>query len=151
LSESTSGQDVTEEYADLQGQLKNKQAEEQQFVVIMNQAQKIQDILDVTEQLSRVRGEIERLQGQIKFMDSQTDMSTISIQLSEDQDITVVDSWRPWQVIKGSVNALIKNVQGSIDFIIKLIIIVLPIFLIWGLIIYAIYLIGKKIYFRFKK
>lgn len=151
LSESTSGQDVTQEYVDLQGQLKNKQAEEQQFVEIMKQAQKIQDILDVTRQLSRVRGEIERLQGQLKFMDSQTDMSTISISLSEDQDITVVDSWRPWQVVKGSVNALFKNIQGSVNFIIKLVIVVLPIFIIWGLIIWAVYLIGKKIYFKIKK
>jgi len=151
LSESTSGQDVTEEYADLQGQLKNKQAEEQQFVVIMNQAQKIQDILDVTQQLSRVRGEIERIQGQIKFMDSQTNMSTITIQLSEDQNITVVDSWRPWQVVKASINSLFKNVQGSINFIIRLIIIVLPILIIWGLIIWGIYLLGKKAYWKIKK
>lgn len=151
LNESTSGQDVTEQYVDLQGQLKNKQAEEAQFVEIMKQANEIQDILAVTQQLSRVRGQIESLQGKIKFLDSQTDMSTISISLSEDQGITLVDSWRPWQVIKGSVNSLFKNVQGSINFIIKLVIIVIPIFIIWGLIIWAIYLIGKKIYLKIRK
>jgi len=151
LSESTSGQDVTEEYADLQGQLKNKQAEEQQFAEIMKQAQKIQDILDVTQQLSRVRGEIERLQGQIKFMDSQTNMSTITVRLSEDQNITVVDSWRPWQIIKDSVNSLIKNIQGSINFIIKLVIIIIPILAVWAVIIWMVYGIGKKIYLKFKK
>ena len=150
LSESTSGQDVTEQYVDLQGQLKNKQAEEQQFVEIMKQAQKIQDILDVTQQLSRVRGEIERLQGQIKFMDSQTDMSTITVRLSEDQEITVVDSWRPWQVIKDSVNVLIKEVQGSINFIIKLVINIIPILVIWGLIAWIFFIIGKKVYFKIK-
>ena len=151
MTESTSGQDVTEEYTDMQGQLKNKQAEEQQFVDIMKQAQKIQDILDVTQQLSRVRGEIERLQGRIKLMDSQTNMSTISVYLSEDQNITVVDSWRPWQVIKDSVNILIKDVQGSINFIIKLVINIIPILIIWVIIFWVIYLIGKKIYLKFKK
>lgn len=100
IQESTSGQDVTEEYIDLQSQLKNKQAEEQQFVEIMKQAVKIQDILDVTQQLSRVRGEIEQLQGRLKFLNSQTDMASITVSLSEDSNITIADSWRPWQIIK---------------------------------------------------
>jgi len=152
LSESTSGQDVTEEYADLQGQLKNKQAEEQQFVVIMNQAQKIQDILDVTQQLSRVRGEIERLQGRIKFIESQTDMSTIAVKLNEDQTITVVDSWRPWQIVKESVNLLIKGLQNLLTIIIVLIIAILPFILILGAIIFLIFFyIIRKILKKFKK
>ena len=150
IQESTSGQDVTEEYADLQAQLKNKQAEEQQFVEIMKQAQKIQDILDVTEQLSRVRGEIEQLQGRIKFLDSQTDMASISVSLSEDQNIIVSDSWRPWQVIKDAANALIRKIQGFVNFAIVLIITVIPVAILYLLLAYLIYAIGKKIYVKIK-
>lgn len=151
VQESTSGEDVTEEYADLQGQLKNKQAEEQQFVNIMAQAQKIQDILDVTQQLSRVRGEIEQLQGRIKFLNSQADMASIAVNLSEDSNITIADSWRPWQVIKDAVNSLIKKGQGFINFVIVLIITVIPVAVLYLLLAYIVYRIGKKIYDRFKK
>lgn len=151
VQESTSGQDVTEEYADLQGQLKNKQAEEQQFVEIMKQAVKIQDILDVTQQLSRVRGEIEQLQGRIKFLNSQADMASIAVNLSEDSNITIADSWRPWQVIKDAVNSLIKKGQGFINFVIVLIITVIPVAILYLLLAYIAYRIGKKIYDRFKK
>jgi hypothetical protein len=151
VQESTSGQDVTEEYVDLQAQLKNKQAEEQQFVAILGQAQKIQDILDVTQQLSRVRGEIEMLQGRLKFLNSQTDMASIFVSLSEDTNITITDYWRPWQVMKDAVNNLIRKAQGFINFVIVLIITVIPVLILYLLLAYVIYLIGKKIYYRFKK
>lgn len=150
VQESTTGQDVTEQYADLQAQLKNKQAEEQQFQNIMSQAQKISDILEVTQQLSRVRGEIERLQGRIKFMDSQTDMSSISISLTEDSNITFSDSWRPWQVVKETFNALVKDIQKFVNFLIVLIIQVIPVLVLYLLIFYVIYRIGKKIYLKVK-
>jgi len=150
ISESTSGQDVTEQYADLQAQLKNKQAEERQFQNVMGQAQKISDILEVTQQLSRVRGEIERLQGRIKFMDSQTDMSSIFISLTEDANITFSDSWRPWQVVKETFNALVKDVQKFVNFLIVLIIQVIPVLALYLLIFCIIYRIGKKIYLKVK-
>jgi hypothetical protein len=148
VRESISGQDVTEEFTDLQAQLKNKQAEEQQFQTIMGQAQKIQDILDVTRELSRVRGEIESLQGRIKFMTQQTDKATISVSLTEDKNITVSDSWRPLQVAKDAVNTLIKKIQGFGNFVIILIVTVIPIAILYLLLIWLLFLAGKKIYLK---
>jgi hypothetical protein len=114
----------------------------------LDQAVKIDDVLAVTRELSRVRGSIEQLQGRIKYLESQTDMATITINLTENQNITVVDSWRPFQVIKDSVNALIQNLQGLIDFIIRFIVILLPLLLIWGVIIWGVYKIGRKAYLK---
>jgi hypothetical protein len=150
IRESTSGQDVTEQYIDLVAQLKNRQAEEQSFIKILNQAQKIDDVLAVTRELARVRGNIEQLQGRIKYLESQTDMSTIAINLTEDENITVVDSWRPFQVAKEAFNALIKGLQSFVDFLIRLLIVVIPLLLIWLLIFYLIYRGGKKIYLKIK-
>lgn len=150
VSESTAGQDVTEEYADLQARIKNKQAEEQSYIKILNQAQKIQDILDITQSLSNVRGEIERIQGRIKFMENQTSMSTISISLSEDQDVTIVDSWRPLQIAKNAINSLIKSSQGFLSFLIVLVITVIPVIILYALLAFIIYLIGRKIYRKIK-
>jgi len=155
IRESTSGKDVTEEYADLQAQLNNKKIEEGTFLKILDNSGKIADILMVTKEVSRVRGEIERLQGRIKYLSSQTDMSTITASISEDSNITVVASWRPIQVIKGSFNRLIKNIQGLLDFLIRFIIIAIPILIILAIIIFGIllliYKIGKKIYLKIMK
>lgn len=154
VHESISGQDVTEQYIDLKAQLSNRQAEEQSFLKIFERAQKIEDVLAVTAQLARVRGNIEQLQGKIKFLESQTDMSTISIHVSEDENITIVDSWRPWQIVKESVNSLLKSLQGLLAFVIRLLLMVIPfllvLLLVLGVIVWVLYRIGKKVYFKIK-
>lgn len=148
IRESTSGMDVTEEYIDLKAQLRNRQAEEQTFVRILDQAQKIDDVLAVTRELARVRGTVEQLEGRIKYLESQTDLSSISISLTEDQNITVADSWRPFQVFKESLNSLVRALQGFADSIVRFVVVIVPFLLIWAIIAWIVYVIGKKIYFK---
>jgi hypothetical protein len=151
LRESTSGVDVTEQYQDLETRIKNKQSEEEAYKNILTQAQKISDIIEVTEALARVRLEIESLQGQLKYLAAQTDLATISINLSEDQDITVTDSWRPLQIAKEAVNALVKLVQGFVSFLIVLVITFIPVAILYLLVILAVFFIARKIYRKFRK
>ena len=152
LSESSNAQDITEEYIDLEARLKNKRAEETSFVALLNRSGKIEEILSVTKEVARVRLEIEQLQGQINFLNSQTNMSTITVNLSEDVEIaSASQDWRPWQVVKLSAKQLITAGQNFVDGLIRFIVVVLPMLLIYGLIIWLIYYIGKKIYNRFKK
>lgn len=148
IRESTSGQDVTAEYQDLEGQIKNKQAEEVAYQKVLDQAQKISDILEVTQSLSRVRGEIESLQGQLRYLASQTDMSTIMISLSEDSNITVSDSWRPLQIAKDAVRSLVVKVQNFVDFLIVFVITFLPTLALYLILFWVIYKIGRKIFIK---
>jgi hypothetical protein len=150
MRESTSGTDVTMEYVDLQIQIKNKQAEEQSFVNILDRAGKIEDVLAVTREISRVRSEIESLQGRIKFLESQTDKSSIDVFLIEDENITFTDSWRPWQVVKETFNALLKDIQNCINFAIVLVFRIIPTVILYILIFGLLYWLGKKIYFKIK-
>jgi predicted nuclease with TOPRIM domain len=151
LTESTSGTDVTEQYVDLQAQLKNKRAEEAAFVKILDKSGTIEDTLKVTKELSRVRGEIERLEGRVKLLESQADMSTISINLSEDVEIAPIgNDWRPWQVIKNSVKELMQNMQDIVDGLIRFIIVVIPSFVPFLLFLWVVYWVGKKIYLKVK-
>src|SRR6266567_4040145 len=62
IQEKVSGQDVSEEYLDVEARLRNKKALEGQFLEIMKQARKVADALDVQSQLADVRTEIERLE-----------------------------------------------------------------------------------------
>ncbi len=152
MSESSNAQDITEQYIDLEARLKNKIAEEASFVALLNRSGKIEEVLAVTREVARVRGEIEQLQGQMKYLNSQTDMSTITVNLSEDVEIaSASQDWRPWQVVKLSVKQLITAGQGFIDGLIRFIIVVLPMLLIYAFILWLIYFVGKKIYYKFKK
>ncbi|MGB8707111.1 MAG: DUF4349 domain-containing protein, partial [Dehalococcoidia bacterium] len=55
-NESTNSQDVTEQYTDLQAQLRNYEATEAQYLELLKKAEKVEDILAVQRELSNVRG-----------------------------------------------------------------------------------------------
>ncbi|MEO8041884.1 MAG: DUF4349 domain-containing protein [Acidobacteriota bacterium] len=79
--ETVKGQDVTEEFIDIEAQLKSKKALEEQFMSIMKRANSVEDALDVQRQLADVRGEIERIEGRKRFLENQSSLSTIKIRL----------------------------------------------------------------------
>jgi Domain of unknown function (DUF4349) len=81
LHEKRAGQDVTEEYIDLEARIRTKRALETQFMEIMKQAHKVSDALEVQTQLAEVRTEIERLEGRRRFLENQSALSTINITL----------------------------------------------------------------------
>jgi len=91
------------------------------------------------------------LQGQIRYMDSQTEMSRINIDLSEDPEITATESWRPWQVVKDSANSLIGDSQGFVDFLIVLVVRVIPTLILYLIVIVPLYWLARKIYRKFKR
>lgn len=152
LNQSQSGTDVTEQVIDIEARIKNKQAEEEAYANILKvQTQKISDILEVTRAINQVRGEIESLTAQLKYLNSQSDMSTISIYLSEDPAIGQTQVWRPIQVVKDAVNMLIVKLQKFADFVIELVIVVLPTFLLYLLVLWIIYLAGRGIYRKLRQ
>lgn len=151
VSENVSGQDVTEEFVDLQARLNNKYEEEQQYIKILDRANTVEDILMVTERLSWVRAEIERLEGRIKYLENLTDMATITVFLTEEERIEIpIEKWRPYEVVRQALRALIGSLQGIANLLIWLLIfaigLILPISLVILLIIYIVKKIKKKIY-----
>jgi hypothetical protein len=79
LSESISGQDVTAEFVDVQARLKAKQVLEQRLLGIAAAASKVEDTLKVETELSRVRSEIEQLEGRSKYLEERARLSLIHV------------------------------------------------------------------------
>lgn len=118
-SESVSGQDVTEEYVDLQSNLKNLQAEEQQYLTILSKATTVEDLLNVSDYLSRVRGDIEQIQGRLKYLNDRTDFATITISLYEEASVVIPTSdWQPVVVAKQAFNRLVETSQSGVNGVI---------------------------------
>ena len=114
-TESTAGQDVTEEYTDLEAQLKNAQAQEAEYLVILQKAESVEDILSVQSYLGQVREQIERLQGRIKYLSNLTSYSTITVYLSEEPTINLPSKeFRPWSSIKEAAQAVISVLQSLV-------------------------------------
>jgi hypothetical protein len=80
-NENSGSQDVTEEYVDLDSNLRNLQASETAILKLMDKATQIQDVLTLQRELTNVRGQIERIQGRKTYLERRTDMATISISL----------------------------------------------------------------------
>lgn len=152
INESTNAQDITEQYIDLEARLKNKLAEEESFVKLLNRSGKMEEVLAVTRELARVRGEIEQLAGQKRYLDSQTDMSTITVYLSEDAQVTpVARDWRPWQVVKDSAREFFDKGQDFVNGLIRFAIVGLPALLIYLLFVWLLYRLGRRIYRHYRK
>ena len=81
VQESITSSDVTEEYTDLQSQLRNMQATEQRVLALMTKAEKIDDILTLDRELRQVRGDIEQAQGRINYLSKRSELSTITVSL----------------------------------------------------------------------
>ncbi|OLE51994.1 MAG: hypothetical protein AUG51_20020 [Acidobacteria bacterium 13_1_20CM_3_53_8] len=81
LQEKVTGQDVTEEFIDLEARIKTQKALEAQFLEIMKQATRVSDALEVQSQLADVRTEIEKLEGRKRFLENQSSLSHITINL----------------------------------------------------------------------
>jgi hypothetical protein len=81
VQEKRTGQDVTEEFIDLEARMKNQKALEVQFLEIMKRAGKVEDALEVQRQIADVRTEIEKLEGRKHFLENQASLSTINVTL----------------------------------------------------------------------
>jgi|GEM_PF-1235389 len=77
-------EDVTKAYFDTESRLKNARLMEQRLIEILKTKSKdVADLLEVEKELGRVREQIETMQGELKFMDSQVAFATVTITLSE--------------------------------------------------------------------
>lgn len=80
-AEDSKAQDVTEEYTDLQAQLRNLEATEAQYQELLKRAQSIDEILKVQGRLTETRRDIERIKGRVVYLERTTEMSSITVTL----------------------------------------------------------------------
>jgi len=84
-TESQSGEEVTQQHADLVARLKNSRETEQRLqAILLQRTGKIADVLAVEEEISRVRGEIEQMEAEQKSLEHRVDFATIELQISEE-------------------------------------------------------------------
>jgi Domain of unknown function (DUF4349) len=77
-------QDVSKQFLDIDARLRNAHVLEQRLVEMLEKnSGKVSDLLEVEKELGRVREQIEQMEGEIKFMDSQVQFATVTIRLAE--------------------------------------------------------------------
>jgi hypothetical protein len=81
--EKSSTEDVTGQYIDLKGQLAAWRTQERVYLRLLDRARSISDVIAVQNQLQQVQSNIERLQGQVNYLEDQSSFSTIVLNLAE--------------------------------------------------------------------
>jgi hypothetical protein len=114
LSRTVSGDDVTEEFVDLQSRLKNLEATRDRLLTFLDKATDVEDALKVNDSLSQIQGQIEQLQGRKQFLQQSAALSTITVYLTPVPVTPLVaeDSWQPINVARGALRGLIEFGQG---------------------------------------
>jgi len=136
--ENISSQDVTQEYVDLESRLDALEVKADRLEILMEQAEDTEAVLEVYEHLSATQMEIEQTKGRMRYLERSSAMATIEVQLTPDELSRPVEiaGWRPTGTLKRAVEALIEALQFLIDALIWLIILVTPVLLFIGFVLF---------------
>ncbi|HET6669186.1 MAG TPA: DUF4349 domain-containing protein [Pyrinomonadaceae bacterium] len=129
IQEKATGQDVTEEFIDLEARIKTQKALELQFLEIMKQANKVADALEVQRQIADVRTEIEKLEGRKRFLENRASLSTITVNLQTPAAISVSTS-SFGRNVREAVGDSVSVATGIVLFLIRFVIVMVPIFIL---------------------
>jgi uncharacterized protein YihD (DUF1040 family) len=135
LNESISGQDVTKEYTDLKSRLRNLEEADAKLSEFYENATNTEDALSIYSQKMQVTEQIEIIKGQIKYYDESVSTSSITLQIQSKETIApiTVAGWQPSGVARDALQALLDFGKGLVNFLIWLVILVVPIVLLFGL------------------
>jgi len=150
-SENLTGQDVTEQYVDLQSRLAADQVAEAQLIKIMQSAEKTEDVLNVYQQLRQVQSDIEVLKGQIKYIDEFTSTSKITVTLIAEETVKPVEigGWKLQGAANDAIQDLINFTQGFTRFLIRFVLFTLPVLVLIAIPLYLLFLGGRAVPRRF--
>ncbi len=124
--------DVTEEYIDIESRLTVMLETEKRFLSLLADAKKVEEIVQVETEIMRIRGEIDSLQGRIKYLTTTTDNSQLNIYMIEEMPISGGDDWNINDSFDDSLRNFVSFTKSMADFLIG-IIVFMPILIILGL------------------
>lgn len=133
-NESVSGEDVTEEYVDLEARLSNLEATATRVRSFLDEAKDVEEALAVNSELSRLEQEIERISGRMQFLERSARFSQVSIEVTPDAlaQPVAIGRWQPKGTARTAVEALVKTLQSIADVVIFAGLYLLPIAVIIG-------------------
>ncbi len=125
LSRTVGGEDVTEEYVDLESRLRNLDATRTRLLDLLTKATQTDEALQVNQALTDVQGQIEQIQGRMKYLSQSAAFSTITADLQPvppPPTIYEPDGWQPLRVAGEALGGLVNFGQGLVNLGIVLLI-----------------------------
>ncbi|MGF7045639.1 hypothetical protein J2T13_000099 [Paenibacillus sp. DS2015] len=149
LQRSINGQDVTEEYMDLEARLKTKELMEIQYTEFMKKATKPTELVTFAKELGKIQEEIEQTKGRMRYIDNNVSYSTIEIRLYQPIVDNIANNTvkkpaplfeRANDALKGAINIMSLLFQWLVVIVFAL----LPFLLVGGVIGWLIWIIRRN-------
>ena len=148
-SETITSEDVSQEYVDLESQLRNLQATEKELrellTTIRQNTRKASEVLEIHQQITTIRGQIEQTQGRMRYLSQVSAMSSIALEMTPDAlaQPVVQPGWQPLVVVKNASRALVGVLQSFATAAIWFVIYVVPILLIAGALMFVLWKVAR--------
>lgn len=149
FQQSIKGQDVSEEYVDLESRLKVKELMETQYTEFMKKATKTTELVTFANELGEIQEDIELIKGRMRYINNNVAYSTVEIRLYQQDGIVdpaLVDKEqvplfeRANDALKGTINVLTLLFQ----WIVVILFGALPVILVGGVIWLSLWLVGRN-------
>ncbi len=138
LSDTASGQDVSDEYVDLQSQLTNLEATAARIRDFLKQATKVDEALAVNAKLTEIEGQIEQVKGRMNYLNARSAFSTIAVNLEPQRPTPTPTAtptatptptpvyWQPEKTLNAAADTLGEMLRTLGDLVIWLGVVILP-------------------------
>ncbi|CAG0936616.1 hypothetical protein TFLX_05497 [Thermoflexales bacterium] len=130
IRESAVGEDVTEEYVDLEGRLKGVQATAARTEALLDKAEKVDEALKVNTELGRLQEQIEQVTGRMEYLENRAAYSTLNVALNPVVPPTPVPGWLPGATVERAVGFWGTAVRFLVDVLIWMVVVGLPLGLV---------------------
>jgi hypothetical protein len=151
VDETAAGDDVTDQYVDLQSQLTNLEATRARIQDFLKDAKTVDEALRINQELSNIEGQIEQIKGQMNYLNDRSAFSTITLNLEPEFPVltptptAVPIPWNPGQTFGDARNTIAVLYQGIGNFLIWLAVVILPLVLPLALILWVVWkLMNRK-------
>ncbi len=134
LDETASGEDVTDQFVDLQSQLTNLEATRDRIKSFLEQATTVDEALRINQELSNIEAQIEQIKGQMNYLQDRSSYSTITINFEPvlpeilPTPTPEPEPWQPGETLGNATKALTSAYQGIVDLLIWVFVVLIPIF-----------------------
>ena len=112
-TDTVEGQDVTEEFVDLESRERNLLAAEESLLALYDRAEDVEDTLTIERELTNVRGQIEEVQGRIQYLERRTATSEIVLHLEPVVTAPPRQDWSPSSVATRAWDASLGVLQAA--------------------------------------
>jgi uncharacterized small protein (DUF1192 family) len=135
--ESQGGEEVTAQYVDLTARISNDRRTEQTLLDLLEKRTgKLSDVLEVEQEMARVREEIERMEAELKDLQNRVSFSTLQVELREEYkaelEMTPSIGRRLWNSLVEGFGGAADSLMGVVTFLLN----VGPFLLLWALILF---------------